>query len=351
MKKAVIMAFLAVLWFGLLGYEEARANARRVARDVQVVDNGVTSRHQTLTTNVYDFLSQIGVTLGENDAINVSMEDNFIPNYMPQIEILRSINVEAVVDGMLTVFNMPAGSRVGNLVQLVEEQHGDVYFYGLSRRDELTYGQRIEFHTPQSHLFTSVVQIPYNIINTYDPSLELGDSVIIHDGAFGEAEVVTEILMLSGIRIDSRVISHEILTKPVDRIVAVGTFEYVAASPTPRRVFQVPDPSLATFTFGEPMTMVATAYTAGYESTRKRPGDPGYGITASGMRVQHGVVAVDPSVIPLGTPLYVEGYGFAVAADTGSAIRGHSIDLFMYDLVDAINFGRRNITVFVLYEH
>ena len=95
--------------------------------------------------------------------------------------------------------------------------------------------------------------------------------------------------------------------------------------------------------------MVATAYTAGPESTGKSPGMPGYGITYSGMRVRPGVVAVDPRVIPLGTYLYVEGYGYSIAADTGgSAISGNRIDLYMERLADAYNWGRRTVKVYVL---
>ena len=95
--------------------------------------------------------------------------------------------------------------------------------------------------------------------------------------------------------------------------------------------------------------MVATAYTAGPESTGKSPGMPGYGITASGMRVRHGVVAVDPRVIPLGTRLYVEGYGYSIAADTGgSAISGYRIDLYMEKVADAYRWGRRTVKVYVL---
>ena len=94
--------------------------------------------------------------------------------------------------------------------------------------------------------------------------------------------------------------------------------------------------------------MNASAYTAGYESTGKRPGDKGYGITASGTKAVKGTVAVDPRVIPLGSKLYVEGYGYATAQDTGSAIKGNKIDLFYDSLYEAKKFGRKNLTVYVL---
>ena len=62
----------------------------------------------------------------------------------------------------------------------------------------------------------------------------------------------------------------------------------------------------------------------------------------------HGVVAVDPDVIPYGTRMYIPGYGFAVAADCGGAINGNTIDLFMEDYGDAISWGRRDVTVYFL---
>lgn len=74
----------------------------------------------------------------------------------------------------------------------------------------------------------------------------------------------------------------------------------------------------------------------------------GSGITASGMMAQRGVVAVDPSVIPLGTRLYIPGYGMAVAADTGGAIVGDRIDLCMESYGEAMNFGRRTVKVYIL---
>lgn len=88
--------------------------------------------------------------------------------------------------------------------------------------------------------------------------------------------------------------------------------------------------------------MVATAYTA--DSARGIPS----GRTASGLPARYGVVAVDPHVIPLGTQLYVEGYGTAIAADTGSAIVGHRIDLCMDSLQRAIDWGRQPVRVYVL---
>ena len=88
--------------------------------------------------------------------------------------------------------------------------------------------------------------------------------------------------------------------------------------------------------------MEASAYT---------PFDDGQsGITASGIPARRGIVAVDPRVIPLGTRVYVMGYGPALAADTGGAIKGAKIDLCIEDYNEAIRFGRRTVEVYILAE-
>lgn len=93
-----------------------------------------------------------------------------------------------------------------------------------------------------------------------------------------------------------------------------------------------------------------TAYTAGPESTGKSPGHPAYGITASGKKVQPGVtVAADPNVIPLGSTVYIEGIGQRVVHDTGGAIKGNKIDVYIPDLSEARRFGVKNgVKVYVV---
>lgn len=104
-------------------------------------------------------------------------------------------------------------------------------------------------------------------------------------------------------------------------------------------------------TMAKPMgTFTLTAYTAGAESTGKSPGDPGYGITASGARVSDGVtIAVDPRVIPMGSRVYIEGIGYRIAQDTGGAIKGNRIDVYIESLNEARLFGvKRNVKVMLV---
>ena len=88
------------------------------------------------------------------------------------------------------------------------------------------------------------------------------------------------------------------------------------------------------------LTMQASAYSA------QDPGNGNY--TATGSRLKKGIVSVDPNLIPLGTRLYIEGYGYAVADDVGGAIKGHRIDLAYDSRSEALQFGRQTVKVYVL---
>ncbi|WP_256522104.1 3D domain-containing protein [Halobacillus sp. A5] len=98
--------------------------------------------------------------------------------------------------------------------------------------------------------------------------------------------------------------------------------------------------------------VTATGYTAGYESTGKNEDHPAYGITYSGVEVTrdlYSTIAADPEVFPIGTVLFIPGYGYGVVADTGSAIKGNRLDLY-YPSVDAVynNWGKQDLEVYVI---
>ena len=103
-------------------------------------------------------------------------------------------------------------------------------------------------------------------------------------------------------------------------------------------------PSRGYFSGRRVITMSATAYTAAPSEN----GGNRSGRTSLGLKIGHGVVAVDPRVIPLGTRLYIEGYGHAVAADTGSAIKGQRIDLGVNTRRESNRIGRRKVKVHIL---
>jgi 3D (Asp-Asp-Asp) domain-containing protein len=119
-------------------------------------------------------------------------------------------------------------------------------------------------------------------------------------------------------------------------LVLCGAFFFCIASPAFARRRHV-----AAIAAPASMRMLATAYTA-YCGGRCS------GRTALGWPARYGIVAVDPRVIPLRSHLYIPGYGYAVAGDTGGAIRGSRIDLGFNTYRDARQFGRRDVVVYIL---
>jgi 3D (Asp-Asp-Asp) domain-containing protein len=106
------------------------------------------------------------------------------------------------------------------------------------------------------------------------------------------------------------------------------------------------------FTKYPSISVTATGYTAGKESTGKTKFDPAYGITKSGVKVKrdlYSTIAADTKVFPIGTVLWIPGYGYGVVADTGSAIKGNRIDLY-YNTVDEVyeKWGKKTINVYIV---
>lgn len=100
--------------------------------------------------------------------------------------------------------------------------------------------------------------------------------------------------------------------------------------------------------------VMATGYTAGYESTGKTEAHPSFGITFSGVKVKrdlYSTIAADTSVFPIGTILFIPEYGYGVVADTGSAIVGNKIDLYFNTVEDVFNeWGKKEVEVFIIQE-
>lgn len=186
------------------------------------------------------------------------------------------------------------------------------------------------------------VEAPFKTIKNKNKELTHKQSKILVQGVNGKNKVKCKEYYAGDKLIKEEIIHVETIVKPIDQVFEEGT----------KDVF-IND--RGDFTARKAIKMVATAYEAGPRSTGKRPGDKGYGITASGARAKRGTVAVDPRVIPLGTKLYVKSltpgvpdYGFAIAQDTGGAIKGNKIDLFMDTVWECLQFGRRPVMVYIL---
>jgi 3D (Asp-Asp-Asp) domain-containing protein len=183
---------------------------------------------------------------------------------------------------------------------------------------------------------TTLDQVPFEDRWQPDPAMPRGETRELAPGRPGSVQLTLRRVYADDLEVASMVLEEQVLEKPVERVLAFGTRPFPAeAQPAQERVREI-------------IQMLATAYDPGPRSTGKRPGDPGYGVTASGMLAGYGVVAVDPRVIPLGTRLFIPEYGFAVAGDTGGAIVGNRIDLGFASEPEALHFGIRTVDVYVL---
>lgn len=148
--------------------------------------------------------------------------------------------------------------------------------------------------------------------------LEYGRSKTIQKGKNGKKWQKVRITYYDGKEHGRKVLEEKVLEQPVTEIVEKGTARMIDGH-----------------RYKEKYTMEATAYHSG-------------SITSLGFTGYEGVVAVDPDVIPLGSRVYIPGYGEGYAADTGAAIQGYMIDLCMASHQRIYEFGRRNITVYLL---
>jgi 3D (Asp-Asp-Asp) domain-containing protein len=161
----------------------------------------------------------------------------------------------------------------------------------------------------------------------------VGEILDVEKGQAGLGDITTESYTLNGVTAFEKILETHWITPPRPALVYEGTNTRAKLYRMPKR-----------YHVARKLTLEATAYYPGPEDTGKYAG----GITASGMRAGFGVAAVDPKLIRLKTPLYIEGYGFAWAADVGGAIKGRHIDLCYDTYEEAVRFGRKDVQVYIL---
>lgn len=170
--------------------------------------------------------------------------------------------------------------------------------------------------------------LPYPVEYEFSRTVGPGRLVKVRHGVDGEIRRVYRVVF-DGDRPQKELVRTE-RDEPVSALIYMGRRGYT--------------PSRHSFRRGRVLTMSAT----GYDPSPRTIGPGATGRTATGMKAVYGVVAVDPRVIPLGSLVFVEGYGFAIASDTGGAIKGNKIDLCFDSRSKALAFGRRTVTVHVL---
>ncbi|HEX5323276.1 MAG TPA: 3D domain-containing protein [Capsulimonadaceae bacterium] len=171
----------------------------------------------------------------------------------------------------------------------------------------------------------SVIQMSHDV--------EPGHTKLAHEGSEGVLVKTFNVTYKDGKPIRYQLISQKMVKVAMNRVLLAGI--------RTREARALPSRS-GVYARVRELDMVATGYSP-YEGS-------GSGRCATGIRAGYGVVAVDPRVIPLGSRLYIEGYGYAIAGDTGGAIRHNRIDLGMNSYRQANHVGRRRVHVYVLSE-
>ncbi len=184
--------------------------------------------------------------------------------------------------------------------------------------------------------------IPFHEEKRNDSSLYKGETRTISEGEEGIVEKVYEITLENGKEVNRKVIEENVVKESKNKVVAVGTKEKPKSEPTKS---SSSSNSNGTSESGKVLTMVATAYSPNCS------GCSGYSATGINLKQKPTpkVISVDPNVIPLGTRVWVEGYGEAIAADTGGAIKGNRIDVLVGSEAYAKNnWGRKTVKVKIL---
>ncbi|MCL2839832.1 MAG: 3D domain-containing protein [Defluviitaleaceae bacterium] len=338
--KAVCVVLFALIAsitipFGIMSFTAAETALRQVT----IYDMDAERTFLTQAETVGDALRELGIELNSFDRTSHSQAGQIWDGIAITIE--REINFYVKIDSnpLLTHASRPGITVEEVLVQFQTGQDFALLFDGNHTR-QVANGETLHFTSWQSRFISDTHNVPYSTIENRTNAVSQGRSHVRQVGEMGVNESTTALIYIGGVEMNRQYFGTTTLVDPVDEIIDIGTGWLGSMTDVTREDFH----------YFRRVQMEATAYTAGYGCTGKHPDDPWYRITASGREVQHGIVAVDRNVIPLGTRLFVEGYGFAIAADVGGAIRGYKIDLFMEDLQDALNFGRRHIYVWILDE-
>lgn len=319
--------------FGDKAIAAVQSAAEIPAKHVTLVRNGVPEHVETRAATVDDLLVEAGIARAPEDRLDTDPTAPLVDG--ATIAYRAAVPVTLIVDQQPRIVRSASATVAGLLSDesVLVDRHdrvapradtplaGDIVVT-VTHINAWTERRRVAIAPPTKRMF--------------DIAVPIGKTRILSPGRTGIREI-SYLLSRSatGMKPRRTTLASRILRTARTRVVVEGIGEYAAFARLARQGFD----STLRLT-GSALTMLATAYTAACSGCS--------GMTASGVPAGHGVVAVDPNVIPLGSRLFIPGYGRATAGDTGGAIRGHRIDLGFDSLADANQFGRRSIVVYVL---
>lgn len=285
-----------------------------IPREVNAVINGEEFGFTTREYTVEGFLEDEKIEFCEDDYISVPLT-TFIYDGI-ELEIKHATDFKVTADGK-TVKCKSLANTVGEALkdEGIKVGKNDIVTPGtdsLLKRGMKIVIQRVEF---KEEVVEEIVK--FKTVEKDDTSLNEGTSKVVTEGSDGKDKVTYQVTYIDGKETERKEISRETVTKAVDKVVANGTrINYNGK------------------TYSRKLVVKAYAYTGG-------------GWTAMETRARVGEIAVDPSVIPLGTNVYIEGVGPRRAEDTGGNIKGNTIDIYMDTKSQCLNWGARYVTIYI----
>ncbi len=313
------------------------------ARNTYVITDGDETRvYTTYTTDPALVLDQAGVELGADDTYTTVPGDA-----ETAITVQRSQNIRVYNCGVLQQ-ELSYGETVQALLdRLGIPSYGD-YVVSVPLEQETFDGMEIRVDCVIQTRQTYTVDIPYETVYCYDPTLPEGEENVLVSGVTGQVSKTADVVYVNKEETSHTVVEETVIQQPVSQIITVGTGTEVD---TDSNAPAIGDGVIVTadgeiLTYSRTAQFVATAYTHTDEGCDF--------ITATGTTVHIGTVAVDPTVIPYGTRMFIvtnDGryiYGLSTAEDCGGAIKNNRLDLYFPTTAECFQFGVRNCTVYFL---
>ncbi len=313
-------------------------------KEVRIVEGGSDIHVKTMGEDVQTVFNQMGVLVESYDYVSRPLSMKLSDDTVHEVIIKRAVPVNLILEGrttqVMTYYDTIEEIIAANGIVMGPLDRVD----GRSLEDPVSIGMDIKIVRVREELITEKEDIPYAIEKTPNEHMNQGEQTITQEGVDGVLEKNYKITYEDN-RIVSRVFMDEQVTKePVSELIDYGTVPNFETSRGD------------TVRYKKVLEMNATAYTSSFEDTGKHPDHPEFGICYTGRKAREGIIAVDPKIIPLNTKVYVEivgstpDYGFAIAGDIGSAIKGNLIDLY-FDSEEAVaRWGKKKVKVYILNE-
>lgn len=313
-------------------------------KELRIIDGDSVIRVKTMSNNVGAALKQAGITVNSFDYISTPLSTKLSADNLQEVYIKRAVPVHIHLEGRTSEV-MTHHDTIGETIKASGIEMGPLDRIDERNSDDpIQAGMDIKIIRVREELLTEKESIPYNVIQTPDTDMNRGEKKVVQVGEEGSLEKYFKLTYEDGRIVSKSFLTEKVAVEPTVELVRIGTVPNFTTS----RGDLV--------RYSKVLEMEATAYTASFKDTGKHPDHPEFGICYTGMKAREGIIAVDPKVIPLYTRVYVDvlgdikDYGFAIAGDIGSGVKGNQIDLY-FDTQEAVDkWGRKRVKVYILNE-